>query len=106
MAKEIKRYQVAPDSMSRYQHDDRIVMDDGEKFIETPDRIVFQRSNKDQLYTVEAGFENRLDLISWKVYGSAMYWWAIAAASGIQDPFTVPVGTVLTVPPLEKVRAR
>lgn len=103
---EEKVYYVDPDERSRYQHDRRIIYTTGESIIETSDRINFKRSNKDRMYTVEAGYENRLDLVSWKVYGSALYWWAIAAASGITDPFVVPVGTILTCPPIELIRGR
>ena len=52
----------------------------------------------DQLHQVEPGEENRLDLISNMYYGSPLYWWIIAEASGIFDPTVVPVGTVLKIP--------
>lgn len=53
----------------------------------------------DQLYEVEAGFEHRLDLISYKFYSTATLDWAIADANNISDPIKqVLVGTVLRIP--------
>lgn len=56
-------------------------------------------SEFDQLYEVEAGFEHRLDLISYKFYSTATLDWAIADANNISDPIKqVSVGTVLRIP--------
>ena len=41
---------------------------------------------------------SRLDTISADVYGDAIYWWVIAAASGIGWQCQVPPGTVLRIP--------
>lgn len=100
---EVRRYLPEDDITSRYRKDERIVYDTGEEIVETKDRIVFPFTNKDKFVEVYAGFENRLDLISWRVYGSPLYWWVIASASGIYDPFDVPVGTKLRIPPIEEV---
>ena len=40
----------------------------------------------------------RLDVVAANYYGSAEYWWIIAAASGIGWQCQVPPGTVLKVP--------
>ena len=46
----------------------------------------------------------RLDLVSANFYGSAHYWWVIAAASGIGWQCQVPPGTLLKIPTsLQKV---
>lgn len=103
---EVKRYKVKADASSRYSKDDRILYDTGEEIIETSDRIEFQHSNKDNYFTVTSQYENRLDLVAYEVYGSSLYWWAIASASGIYDPFDVKVGTILRVPPIETVLGR
>jgi nucleoid-associated protein YgaU len=53
----------------------------------------------DTVYEVEAGMEYRLDLISFKHYGTATFDWAIADANNISDPIKeVKVGTVLRIP--------
>lgn len=103
---EIKRYKVNADDTSRYKNDDRIVYDTGEEIIETADRRKFPRDERDRFYKVESGFEDRLDLISFKFYGSSDYWWVIASASNIEDPFDVKVGTVLRIPELALVLRR
>lgn len=100
---EVKRYKDDSREASKYKHLDRIVYDTGEEIIETADRIVFEPSNEDEFWSVQAGFENRLDLISYKFYGSPLYWWAIAAASNIYNPLDVAVGTVLRIPPKSRV---
>ena len=45
--------------------------------------------------------ENRLDIISMSIYGTPRYWWVIALANDIIDPFDVPVGTELRIPLIE-----
>lgn len=103
---ETNRYSVKNNVMSRYSGLDRIEYDTGESIIETSDRIEFEHSNSDKFYVVTSDTENRLDLVSYKFYGSSLYWWAIASASGIYDPFNVPVGTSLRIPPLESIVGR
>lgn len=51
----------------------------------------------------------RLDAIAHKYYGDPDYWWAIALANRIQDPFSLTVGARIRVPTsvkaiLDKVR--
>lgn len=40
----------------------------------------------------------RLDLLAFKYYGDPEYWWIIAMANRIQDPFSLTVGQRLRVP--------
>lgn len=40
----------------------------------------------------------RLDVIAHRYYGDEEYWWVIALANGISDPFSVPAGRRLRVP--------
>ncbi len=49
-------------------------------------------------YTVPANLENRLDLIAYKLLGSASYAWVIAYFNGISDGFTVQEGQKLAIP--------
>lgn len=53
---------------------------------------------EDSYFTVTVEYENRLDLISMKFYKNPLFWWVIAEASDISDPFKVPVGTKLRIP--------
>jgi len=50
-------------------------------------------------YRVQENDLMRMDLVSYKVYGSAEYWWIIANVNGIEDVFhDMEVGQLLTVP--------
>jgi len=40
----------------------------------------------------------RLDTLSYTIYGDSSYWWVIAAASGIGWSLQVPPGTFLRIP--------
>lgn len=41
---------------------------------------------------------NRLDIIAYKYYQNATYWWLIAMVNDIIDPFIVVPGTQLKIP--------
>lgn len=57
-------------------------------------------SADDQFFTVTKAEEGRLDIIAAQFYGTARFWWIIALANYIIDPFDCKVGTVLRVPPI------
>lgn len=40
----------------------------------------------------------RLDTLAYQYYGDPDYWWVIALANRIMDPFTLPVGQQLRIP--------
>jgi hypothetical protein len=43
----------------------------------------------------------RFDLISFRMYGTHIYWWIICVANQIRNPFTdLEVGQILTIPSL------
>lgn len=67
------------------------------EIINTPEIV---QSENDDYYTVTLDEENRLDIISNAYYGTPKYWWVIADANYIIDPFDVPVGTSLRIPPI------
>lgn len=46
---------------------------------------------------------DRLEIIAHKYYGDEEYWWVIALANRIIDPFAIPVGTTLHIPTEVKV---
>lgn len=58
--------------------------------------------NKKDIYLkVDATFENRLDKVSYQYYNTVRLWWVIAQASNLRNPFNVPIGTILRIPPYE-----
>lgn len=104
LPKEIERTRLekAP-SHNRYAKLDRIKYENGVEIIETANRIKFPISESDVYYTVPLAQEGRLDLISYQFYGSCLYWWAIAYASNIYDPFSVRAGDVVRIPSLTSI---
>lgn len=57
-------------------------------------------SADDQYYTVTLYEKNRLDIVSNMYYSTPKYWWVIAIANNILDPFDLPIGTNLRIPPI------
>lgn len=57
-------------------------------------------SNQDEYYVVTNVEENRLDIISNMFYNTPRYWWVLALANYIIDPFDIPIGTNIRIPPL------
>lgn len=94
----IKYYEDTTDTNSRYRKLRRLESDDNTVRIETADKVVFPENLGDTFYKVTPKDANRLDLISYRMYGTPLYWWAIAEASFIKDPFRVPTGTILRIP--------
>ena len=67
---------------------------------ESPIQQAIKKSSDDTLITITNETENRLDIVAYKVYGSPRYWWVIALANYIIDPFDIPAGSTLRIPPL------
>ena len=55
-------------------------------------------SNEDFYVTVTKREENRLDIIANDHLNSPRFWWVVALANDITDPFNLPVGTRLRIP--------
>ena len=89
---------------SRYTNTERIEDNiNGVEYHETYDKKDIPNSNSDLYVTVDLTTKNRLDIISTNVYGYSLYWWVIAMANNIIDPFDIPIGTVLRVPQLASI---
>lgn len=67
-------------------------------YYETYKRYGIIESTGDEYYTVDKSTVNRLDIISDKFYNNASYWWVIALANNIIDPFSIQINTVLRIP--------
>lgn len=91
-------------NVSRYQDTLRLYDDrNGVYYHETITRESIPESSNDTYITVEGQWENRLDIIANNVYGYSLYWWILAIANDIIDPFNVPRGTVLRCPALQSL---
>ena len=87
--------------VSRYEYTRVITEKDTlNKIFETYDKEQIAESDNDVYYKVTFNNENRLDIIANEVYGFAIYWWVIAMANNIIDPFDIPAGTILRIPPI------
>lgn len=85
---------------SRYGNLRTIQDEDGKIYHESWFQKVVDYSSEDTYHTVTIQDENRLDIIANVYYGTPRYWWVIAIANYILDPFNVPVGSYLRIPPL------
>lgn len=106
-SKIVKKYNVklsGNQKCSRYGKLKRLVNEDGEAYIETPNRIHIKESTNDSFYSVELGYENRLDLISYKFYKTPFLYWAIASVNHLDNPFDVPAGVVLRIPDIASIQ--
>lgn len=70
----------------------------GKIYHESWDQKFVDRSKNDQYFVVTLVEENRLDIISNYFYETPKYWWVIALANYIKDPFDIPVGKQLRIP--------
>lgn len=90
--------------VSRYMKYRRIKdNDENSIFLESINQDTVQESESDTYITVDNINANRLDIIAYNNYGYSTYWWVIALANNIIDPFNIPLGTVLRIPPLSSM---
>ena len=108
MSEIVKYYQegltsVDVNNYSRYKKLKRILEDNDEQYIESYEIVDIGKNPDDAYHIISLADVNRLDLVSQQYYSTPFLWWVIAEASGISDPFDVPLGTVLRVPQLNKL---
>lgn len=101
--KEYKYNSKGNQKLSRYKNLRRYIDADGYNFIETPDKVVIRESTLDRMFIVDPGCENRLDLVSYKFYGTPFLWWVLAKINNIQNPMYLPTGVILRIPPLNNI---
>lgn len=84
--------------ISRYGIYRQIIDNNNNMYHETFNQTTVDESPSDKYHEVQKEEENRLDIISYKYYGSADYYWVIALANNMIDPFIVKVGDILRIP--------
>lgn len=67
-------------------------------YYETYDKYRIIESTEDIYYKVDSSNINRLDIIADKFYNNASYWWVIAMANNIINPFDIKINTILRIP--------
>lgn len=80
-----------------------INIDTGVTYLESYNQFMQKRNLSEVYHVVEPTEEGRLDMISNLYYGSPRFYWLIAEANKIIDPFTVISGTILLIPKLESI---
>lgn len=103
IVKEYKAELAGNQLLSRYRRLDRLVDEDGDCYIESPNKIIIKESEEDTIYVVDPGMVNRIDLISYKFYKTPFLWWAIAKVNHIDNPFYIEAGVILRIPPLKNI---
>lgn len=101
----IRRYRKSSTKMtvSRYQKLDIIIDDEGDEYVESYEPINLEPQRDDGYHQVTASESNRLDLISYNLYGTPMLYWVLAEANNIYDPTSVPAGTLLRAPSRSRI---
>lgn len=91
-------------NLSRYKNTDRIFDSKNDVYYHsTVNDCVIPETVNDTYVTIIKQTENRLDIIANNVYGYAPYWWILAIANDVVDPFDIPMGTKLRCPPLSSL---
>ena len=72
-------------------------------YLETINKVPAISRAGDTYHIVEPNQEGRLDIISSIYYSSPDFYWIIAQANNIIDPFTVIAGTILKIPKFESI---
>lgn len=87
------------DNACRYKNLRRIQDPETKKiYHETWFQKIVDESNEDQYMIVSIAEEGRLDIIANQYYNTPRFWWVIALANNIIDPFDIPIGTTLRIP--------
>ena len=60
-------------------------------------------SDNDTYIEITASNKYRIDTLANEYYGDSKYWWIIANVNNLSDPFEIPVGTVLRIPPQSSI---
>lgn len=90
----LSRYRIYRQIIAPYTH---------VRYLESYNQTEIIETEADRYITVNIKNENRLDMIAFEAYKSSTYWWVVALANNIIDPFNVPVGTVLRIPPMSSL---
>ncbi len=75
---------------------------DGTRYLSTPKPPVFEEREDDIVHIMKE--TDRLDLLAYKYYGNAAWWWVIAERNDIIFPLNLPeIGTRIKIPSYEYV---
>ena len=72
--------------------------DTGKLFHENWNKKTVDNSAQDEYFTITLREKDRLDIVANDYYNNPKFWWMIAIANNIIDPFDVPIGTRVRIP--------
>jgi len=104
--KERKSKKRSEHRTSRYRNLDTLFLESGIKVNETYKIPEIPESRSDSFHEVHLKEVNRLDALAYEYYGDAKFWWIIAIANDIKDPFYLEQGEVLRIPSRKNVFGR
>lgn len=81
----------------------RVISEVDGRYLETYNDVKIKESSDDIYHVVTMQEEGRLDIISNNYYSTPNYWWAIALANNIIDPFSIVSGNLLRIPSLMSI---
>lgn len=84
--------------VSRYSIYRQILDNNSDTYLETTNQTPVKESDKDIYHEVLREEENRLDIIANNYYNNPSYWWVIAMANDLVDPFYVEAGSIIRIP--------
>ena len=71
---------------SRYQVL-RVIDNEGDRYLETYNQVEIPETPDDIYHLIKKSEEGRLDIVSYNFYGTPTFWWVIALANNIINPF-------------------
>ena len=74
----------------------------GKRCLNVPDSLNIKESENspDNTLIITGKLVNRLDLVSLQYYSTPRYWWILAYYNNLDNPYTLPHGTILRIPTL------
>lgn len=91
-----------------YEHTSRYskyrqIVDNLDSYVETFNQSTIQKSDIDIFHTVTREQENRPDIIANIYYNDPSFYWVIAVANDLVDPFIIQIGSILRIPSLNSL---
>lgn len=87
---------------SRYQVL-RVIVDENQRYLETYNQVEIPETDEDTYHIVSFSEEGRLDIIANNYYNNPSYWWALAIANNMIDPFDFKKGIMIRIPPMSSI---
>lgn len=84
--------------ISRYEIYRQIIDNNNNTYLETINSTPVMETDSDIYHEVLNEEANRLDIIANTYYHDPGYWWVLAMANDLVDPFYVEAGSIIRIP--------